>query len=54
MRRRVLLRDDAKADLDSISDYIAGNSIRSARRFHKAVREDCAALARMPGMGRTH
>lgn len=51
MSSRVVLRADAEADIESISDYIAADSLDSARRFRSVIRTECQALAEMPGMG---
>lgn len=47
MKPLVVLRRDAEDDIESISDYIAADSLDSARRFRNAIRSECEALAEM-------
>ena len=49
---RILLHDQAKADLEGIADYIARDNYRAAQMIFTAVWEATVQLARMPGMGR--
>jgi toxin ParE1/3/4 len=49
---RILLHDEAKADLEGIADYIARDNYRAAQMIFTAVWEATVQLARMPGLGR--
>ena len=52
MSGRLIIRPAVVDDLDSISDYLAVQSIDVAERFLDACRDDFRKLADMPGMGR--
>jgi toxin ParE1/3/4 len=50
-KRTVVFLKKAEEDLDSITDYIASDNLRVARAFRDSIRETCALLLGMPGLG---
>ena len=50
--KNVILSPAARSDLVSIWEYIARDNPDAATRLLKAIREQCAALAYAPRMGR--
>jgi toxin ParE1/3/4 len=42
----------ARADLQEIQDYIAGDSVEAAERWVGILETECRKLAEMPGLGR--
>ena len=51
MRREVVIRPSAKADLRDIYDYIAKNSPENAAQFVDRIEAFCMALADFPERG---
>ena len=48
---RLLIRDEADADIDAIAHFIAGDNIDAGRGFCDAVLHDLQLLAAMPRIG---
>ena len=45
---RVIVSDDAAADLEDIFDYIAQDSVRNARKYVASLRRKIKSLGRFP------
>lgn len=54
MSHRISIRPAASVDLDQHVAYLNQNNPEAAMRFFDAARQTFAALARMPGIGRTY
>ena len=51
MRTRLILSPQAEAELDSLSDYIATDSLEAALRFYEAAQDAFQRLLSMPDLG---
>ncbi|MBE9126228.1 MULTISPECIES: type II toxin-antitoxin system RelE/ParE family toxin [unclassified Coleofasciculus] len=54
MTKRIVITPRASQDIDEHFAYIAQNNSDTALRFFDAVRQTCAKLAQMSGMGRPY
>ncbi|HEY7091008.1 MAG TPA: type II toxin-antitoxin system RelE/ParE family toxin [Tepidisphaeraceae bacterium] len=52
MKRRVIIRDVADAEIDQIARSIARHDLSAGLRFYDAIEESCKLLARFPRLGR--
>jgi toxin ParE1/3/4 len=52
VRGRVVIREQADAEIDEIAAYIARDNLEAGRRFYDATWAAFDLLSRMPGMGR--
>ena len=48
---RLIIRDEADADVDDIARFIARDNVDAGRRFYDAVLHDLQLLAAMPRIG---
>ena len=48
---RLIVRDDADADIDEIASFIARDNAEAGRRFYDAVLDDFRRLVAMPRIG---
>jgi toxin ParE1/3/4 len=51
MMARLIVRDDADADIDDIAHFIARDNAEAGRRFYDAVLHDFRRLVAMPRIG---
>ncbi|HEY9603482.1 MAG TPA: type II toxin-antitoxin system RelE/ParE family toxin [Allocoleopsis sp.] len=54
MTKRIVITPRASQDIDEHFAYIAQNNSDAALRFFDAVRQTCARLAQMSGLGRPY